>query len=180
VLSSFGAVRLDFTAGTLTFGGPQGPEASGSSVVRGPTGPAPSAVLTQGQTGTTVPVNVVLAPGDTSVLVRLRFGKGPARSFAVDTGSSQSVVATNVAKAQHLAPTKLAQHQSTVCSTITTPLVHSGAWSIPGVTLQPQLIDKTQFGAISSGGLVGLLGSDQLSRFGWVIFDFTGGRLVLG
>ncbi len=180
VLSTFGAVRLDFTAGTLTFGGPQQAASTGSSVVHGPTGPAPSALLTEGETGTTVPLTVMLEPGDTSLLVRLRFGRGPARTFAVDTGSSQSVVATSVANAQHLARTNLAQRQSTVCSNITTPLVHSGAWSIPGVTLHPQLIDKTAFGQIGDGGLVGLLGSDQLIRYGWVIFDYRGGRLVLG
>jgi hypothetical protein len=180
VLASFGAVRLDFGAGTLTFAGPQGAEATGSSRVRGPKGPPPSPLLTGGQTGTTVPVTSVLSPGNTSLLVRLRFGTGPARTFAVDTGSSQTVVATAVARTQHLRATNLAQRQSTVCSTITTPLVHSGMWSIPGVKLAQQLIDNTDFGPISSGGLVGLLGSDQLIRFGWVIFDFQGGRLVLG
>jgi hypothetical protein len=180
VLSSFGAVRLDFHAGTLTFGGPQGAEASGPSIVHGPKGAAPSAVLTQGETGTTVPLTVVLTPGNTSLLVRLRFGHGSARTFAVDTGSSQTVVANAVARAQHLAPTNLAQRQTTVCSTITTPLVHSGSWSLPGVTLHQQLIDSADFGAISGGGLVGLFGSDQLIRYGWVIFDYQGGRLILG
>ena len=33
---------------------------------------------------------------------------------------------------------------------------------------------------IAAGGTAGLLGSDQLQRFGWVIFDYRGGRLVLG
>jgi len=27
---------------------------------------------------------------------------------------------------------------------------------------------------------VGLLGSDQLRHYGWVVLDYTGGRLVLG
>ena len=36
------------------------------------------------------------------------------------------------------------------------------------------------FGPIGAGGTAGLLGSDQLQRFGWVIFDYRGGRLVLG
>ena len=179
VLSRFGAVRLDFTAGTLTFGGPQGAVVNGGGVA-GPTGPAPPAVLTQGQTGTTVPVQVVLTPGDVGLLVKLRFASGQARLFAVDTGSSQTVVSSAVANRLHLARTNQAQQQATVCSIITTPLVHSGPWSIPGVTLHQQLIDKTDFGQIGSGGLVGLLGSDQLIRYGWVIFDYQGGRLVLG
>ena len=100
--------------------------------------------------------------------------------FIVDTGSSQTVVANSVTKSAHLAHSDLAQRQTTVCSTITVPLVHSGPWSIPGVTLHPQLVDSANFGAIGGGGTAGLLGSDQLKRFGWVIFDYAGGRMVLG
>jgi hypothetical protein len=181
VLSRFGAVRLDFTAQTLTFGGPQGPAKQGNPPdVHGPTGPAPSAVLTQGEVGTTVPLTVVFTPGDISLNVRSRFGQQAAHTFVVDTGSSQSVVAKSLVKSAHLAATDLAQRQPTVCSTITAPLVHSGAWSIPGVHLHPQLLGSVDFGPISANGIAGLIGSDQLQHFGWVIFDYSGGRLVLG
>jgi hypothetical protein len=181
VLSRFGAVRLDFSAQTLTFPGPEGPApTSNPPDVHGPTGPSPSAVLTQGQVGTTVPLTVVLTPGDVSLNVRLRFGHRAARTFVVDTGSSQSIVADSVAKSAHLASTDLAQRQPTVCSTITAPLVHSGPWSIPGVQLHPQLLGAVDFGPIGANGTAGLVGSDQLRRFGWVIFDYSGGRLVLG
>ncbi len=181
VLSRFGAVRLDFTAQTLTFGGPEGPmPPAGTADVHGPTGPAPSAVLTQGEAGTTVPLTVVLTPGDVSLDVRARFGHGPARTFVLDTGSSQSVVAQSLVKSAHLASTDLAQRQPTVCSIITAPLVHSGPWSIPGVQLHPQLLGAVNFGPVSLGGTSGLIGSDQLRRYGWVIFDYGGGRLVLG
>jgi predicted aspartyl protease len=181
VLSRFGAVRVDFAAQTLTFGGPEGPALSnGDEEVRGPTGPAPATVLTQGEAGTTVPLTVTLTPGDISLNVRLRFGKGTYKDFIVDTGSSQSVVASALADSAHLAHSDLAQRQTTVCSTITAPLVHSGTWFIPGVALHPQLLGSVNFGPIGAGGTAGLLGSDQLQRFGWVIFDYRGGRLVLG
>jgi hypothetical protein len=181
VLSRFGAVRIDFAAQTLTLGGPQGSAATDQTPeVRGPTGPPPSAVLTQQQAGTTVPATVVLTPGDVALDVRLRFGRGPAHVFTVDTGSSQSLVADALARSARLAPTDLAQRQTTVCSTITAPLVRSGPWSIPGVALYPQLLGTANFGTIGANGLAGLLGSDQLQRFGWVIFDYSGGRLVLG
>jgi hypothetical protein len=181
VLSRFGAVRIDFKAQTLTLGGPEGAAKTGNpAAVHGPTGPAPSSVLTQGQVGTTIPLTVVLTPGDISLNVHLRFGRGPVRTFVVDTGSSQSVVASAVATRTHLASTNLAQRQLTVCSTITVPLVHSGRWLIPGQTLHPQLLGVANFGPISANGTAGLLGSDQLQRFGWVIFDYSGGRLVLG
>jgi hypothetical protein len=181
VLSRFGAVRIDFKAQTLTFGGPEGAAKRGNPAsVLGPVGPPPSAVLTQGQVGTTIPLTVVLTPGDIALNVHLRFGQGPLATFTVDTGSSQSVVASSVAKQDHLASTDLAQRQVTVCSTITVPLVHSGRWLLPGQTLHPQLLGVANFGAIGADGIAGLLGSDQLQRFGWVIFDYSGGRLVLG
>jgi hypothetical protein len=181
VLSRFGAVRIDFAAQTLTFGGPEGPVLSNSDEeVRGPTGSPPAAVLTEGEARTTVPLNVALTPGDISLNVRLRFGKGTYRDFIVDTGSSQSVVAGAVTKSARLAHSELAQRQTTVCSTITVPLVHSGSWFLPGVALHSQLLGSVNFGPIGAGGTAGLLGSDQLRRFGWVIFDYRGGRLVLG
>jgi hypothetical protein len=181
VLSRFGAVRVDFKAQTLTFGGPEGPAKSGNPAdVHGPTGPLPPAVLTQGHVGTTVPLTVVLTPGDVSLNVRLQFAGGRARTFTVDTGSSQSVVSTALAATAHLRHTDLAQRQTTVCSNITTPLVRSGPWSIPGVTLHPQFLGSANFGVIGADGTAGLLGSDQLKRFGWVIFDYAGGRLILG
>jgi hypothetical protein len=181
VLSRFGAIRIDFAAQTLTFGDAEGSVLSNSGEeVRGPTGSAPAEVLTEGEAGTTVPLDVALTPGDISLNVRLRFGKGTYRDFIVDTGSSQSIVANAVTKSARLAHSELAQRQTTVCSTITVPLVHSGSWFLPGVTLHPQLLGSVNFGPIGAGGTAGLLGSDQLQRFGWVIFDYSGGRLVLG
>jgi hypothetical protein len=112
--------------------------------------------------------------------VAVRFDGGRRRDFVVDTGSSQTVVSSGVARAQSLASTDLAQRQSTVCSVITVPLVHSGPWSVPGLTLHPQLIGSTSFGTISLSGTLGLLGSDQLRRYGWVVLDYAGGQMVLG
>ena len=67
-----------------------------------------------------------------------------------------------------------------MCSVITVPLVHSGPWSVPGVPLHPQLIGETNFGTISLTGTQGLLGSDQLEHYGWVVLDYAGGQMVLG
>jgi hypothetical protein len=179
VLARFGAVRLDFAAGDLVLPGPQGPPLTSDASYTGPLGPAPAAVLTQGG-GTTVPVTVSPVPGNVSLSVAVRFAGGPRRNFVVDTGSSQSVVSTTVAHAESLPRTDLAQRQATVCSVITVPLVHSGAWAVPGQPLHPQLVGDTSFGTIGLGGTQGLLGSDQLKRYGWVVFDYTGGRLILG
>ncbi len=178
VLARFDAVRIDFAPGALIVGGSEGPPLAGTTPYTGPTGPPPTS-LTQGM-GTTVPLTVNPVEGDVSLNVTVRFAGGPRRSFVVDTGSSQSVVTSSVARSQSLASTDLAQRQATVCSVITVPLVHSGPWAVPGVALHPQLIGDTNFGAVSLGGTEGLLGSDQLQRYGWVVLDYTGGRLVLG
>jgi Aspartyl protease len=179
VLSRFGAIRIDFGSGALILPGPEGAALTQSSPFTGPLGTVPAA-LTQGEQGTTVPLTVTPAPGDVSLNVAVRFDGGRRRDFVVDTGSSQTVVSSGVAQAQSLASTDLAQRQSTVCSVITVPLVHSGPWSVPGQALHPQLIGSTTFGTISSSGTLGLLGSDQLRRYGWVILDYAGAQMLLG
>jgi hypothetical protein len=179
VLARFGAARVDFAAGELLLPGPEGSPLADAASYTGPMGPVPAPVLTQGG-GITVPATVSSTPGDISLSVSVRFGSGPRRTFVVDTGSSQSVVSSSVAKAQSLTRTNLAQRQSTVCSVITVPLVHSGPWAVPGQLLYSQLLGDTSFGTIGLGGTQGLLGSDQLKRYGWVVFDYSGGRLVLG
>ena len=179
VLSRFGAFRLDFAAKRLTLGGPEGRAPTGDLVVNGPTGPPPSSIVTHGQTGSTVPVTVMLSPAGTEMTVPLRFSKGPSLTFSLDTGTSQSLVSSSEAEARHLVGTNLAQVTSSVCSTTTVPLVHSGMWSIPGATLHPQLIESVPFNPAAIG-VYGTLGSDQLIRYRWVVFDYTGGRLILG
>ena len=178
VLARFGAVRIDFAARALLLPGSEGAALTATSDYTGPLGPAPAA-LTLGQ-GTTVPLTVSPQIGDVSLSVAVRFAGGAPSGFVVDTGSSQSVVSTSVARKASLRGTELAQRQATVCSVITVPLVHSGSWSIPDVVLHQQLLGSTNFGAIASPGLDGLLGSDQLLHYGWVVLDYTGGRLVLG
>jgi predicted aspartyl protease len=179
LLSRFGGVRIDFEAGALIVPGPEGAPLTQSSPYTGPQGAVPASLL-QGESGTTVPLTVTPVTGDVSLSVAVRFAGGPRREFVVDTGSSQTVVASSVTEAQSLQGTNLAQRQSTVCSNITVPLVHSGSWSVPGLSLHSQLIGSTNFGTISLSGTRGLLGSDQLRRYGWVILDYAGGQLVLG
>ena len=90
------------------------------------------------------------------------------------------MVSTSVARSESLAGTDLAQRQATVCSVITVPLVHSGPWSVPGVPLHPQLIGDDQLRHHRPTGTQGLLGSDQLKHYGWVVLDYAGGQMVLG
>ena len=126
-----------------------------------------------------MPLSVDVGQGDVFLGVSVRFGTGPRRSFVVDTGTSQTVVSRVVSRAAALAGTDLAQRQATVCSVVTVPLVHSGPWSLPGLTLSPQLVGATAFGTLGTG-TQGLLGSDVLKRFGWVVLDYRGAQMVLG
>jgi Aspartyl protease len=181
VLNRFGAVRLDFNAKTLTLEGSEGPDtAAAGAVVHGPTGPSPSAVLTHGQKGSTVPITVDLSPGNIAMVVPVKFGNGAAQNFVIDTGALGSDMDTKVAADAQLKHTDMAHAGYGACNTTTAVLVQSGRWSVPGLTLRPQLLEVESFGAISAGGIVGTLGSDQLARFGWVIFDYRGGRLIVG
>jgi Aspartyl protease len=179
VLSRFGGIRVDFSAGLLVLPGAEGAPLAESAPFSGPQGSVP-ATLAEGERGTTVPLRVSPETGNVSLSVAVRFAGGPRRAFVVDTGSSQSVVSSEVARAQTLRNTELAQRQATVCSVITVPLVHSGSWSVPGLMLHPQLIGSTDFGTIAETGTLGLLGSDQLRRYGWVVLDYTGAQMVLG
>jgi predicted aspartyl protease len=179
VLSRFGAIRVDFAGGALVLPGPEGAPLAQTAPYTGPKAPPPAA-LTEGESGTTVPLTVTPAEGDVSLGVTVRFAGGARRDFVVDTGSSQTVVSSTVAHAAALATTDLAQRQATVCSVITVPLVRSGLWSVPGQMLRPQLIGSTDFGAIGLSGTQGLLGSDQLRLYGWVILDYAGGQMLLG
>ena len=148
VLSRFGGVRIDFDRGALILPGPEGAPLDQSTPYTGPQGSPPAALTAGGERDD----GAAHRDAGAGRRVAQRGGplrRGPRRDFVVDTGSSQSVVSSSVARAQSLAATDLAQRQSTVCSVITVPLVHSGPWSVPGLALHPQLIGSTDFGTIS-------------------------------
>ena len=127
-----------------------------------------------------MPVTVNLSPGNIAMVVPVKLGTGDPQNFVIDTGALGSDMDTQVAADAHLKHTDMAHAGYGACNTTTAPLVQSGHWSVPGLALHPQLLEVESFGAISAGGIVGTLGSDQLARFGWVIFDYRGGRPILG
>lgn len=163
----------------MTLASPEGPAPTGIAV-HSMMGPPPSGAVTDGQKGTTVPATVVVTPGTAEMQVEVRFKSGPGWTFSVDTGSNGSFMSSSLAKMEHLGSTNLLQNTGTVCSNGNVPVVHSGPWSLPGVKLHPDLIDSLPFEAIDTGGNYGTLGSDQLVRFRWAIFDYSGGRLIVG
>ncbi len=178
VWSRFGAMRLDFARGDITVPSPEQPgPASKTTISRPSAAPVPAALL-HARPAVIAPMTVTSQPGSTAITVKIRFGTQPPLVFAPDTGASQSAVDTVVAKGAGLASAHARIRQGTVCTVAVFPEVKTGPWSVAGLRLRPQVLGVT--GLLHTAGVAGLIGSDQMSRFGSVIFDYAGGRLVLG
>jgi hypothetical protein len=180
VWARFAAMRLDFARQILEVPGTEAPAPTSPVVVNGPSStPVPPALL-MGSAQVVAPMRVEAVEGQVLISTTVRFAQHRRMQFVPDTGDSQSVIDRAAARPLGLAPSNVVAKQTTVCSFVTVPLVHSGPWSIGGNELAQQLIGSTNLGVVGAAGFVGLLGADQLSRFGSVIFDYQGGRLVLG
>jgi len=178
VWSRFGAMRLDFARGSITVPGPEQPgPARKTTITRPSAAPVPAALL-HARPAVIAPMTVTSQPGSTAITVKIRFGTRPPLVFAPDTGASQSAVDPSVAKGAGLASAHARVRQGTVCTVAVFPEVRTGPWSVAGLRLRPQVVGVT--GLLHTAGVAGLIGSDQMSRFGSVIFDYSGGRLVLG
>ncbi len=178
VWSRFGAMRLDFARGDITVPSPEQPgPASKTTISRPSAAPVPAALL-HARPAVIAPMTVTSQPGSTAITVKIRFGTQPPLVFAPDTGASQSAVDTVVAMGAGLASAHARIRQGTVCTVAVFPEVKTGPWSVAGLRLRPQVLGVT--GLLHTAGVAGLIGSDQMSRFGSVIFDYAGGRLVLG
>ncbi len=178
VWSRFGAMRLDFARGSITVPGPERPGPARKITIGRPSAAQVPAVLLRARPAAIAPMTVTSQPGSTAITVQVRFGTGPSLAFAPDTGASQSAVDTGIAKAAGLASADARVRQGTVCTVAAFPEVRTGPWSVAGHPLRPQVVGVT--GLQRTTGVAGLIGADQMSRFGSVIFDYAGGRLVLG
>lgn len=104
-------------------------------------------------------------------------GKGPF-TFAIDTGASQSLVDTSVAKKLHVPATGGKHPVAGITNVTDVKTLFVRRWSVGGVTLPATTIVETNlpFGN-ADGGVQGLLGSDMLSQFDVITIDY--GRQVL-
>lgn len=171
VWSRFGRFQLDYRAGQVLLPGPE--QATAPPPAPPATAdPAPSAPGSQ-----RVPITVIRNGAATLAVVPVTIdGLGPKR-FALDTGSSNSVVDRNVAQQLSLRPVGRPRNASGVsCSAMSQP-VHVASWRVGAVALPTQNVDSI---ALPVPGLDGLLGSDVLYRFGTVTIDYAAGSLVLG
>lgn len=178
VWGAFGALRIDFRHDDLVVPGAEGPAPNRETIIKKPASSPLAPALLTGRPQIVAPMSVDAAPAQTLISVGVAFGSHPTTDFTPDTGASTSVVDATVAKQAGLTPVEVKERQNTVCSVVSVPEVASGSWSIARKPLLPQSIATTSL--LTSGPSAGLLGSDQMSRYGSVVFDYRGGRLVLG
>jgi hypothetical protein len=134
------------------------------------------------------PMTVNASPNTVLIGTAVAFGSHQPQEFIPDTGAVISVVDSAVASLMGLKRLDQRTTQSTICSVIASPDVLTGPWSIAGNTfssaslagqaLAPQSVATMDLGGLR--GVGGFLGADQMSRFGSVVFDYSGGRILLG
>ncbi len=128
-----------------------------------------------------VPLRVVTAPqGQTLAFVAVIIvGEGPFQ-FALDTGASASVVDSDIAQRLRLPVVSRDQPVTGVATRSTADVVRVDRWELGGVPLPNALIATLDLPSAPRGqGFDGLLGSDQLARFGRITLDYDRQQLVL-
>jgi hypothetical protein len=97
-------------------------------------------------------------------------GHGP-YTFVLDTGSSISSVSKQLATTLKLPRTGTIARVSGVVTSTNVSLVLIRGWKVGQVTLAPEKIAMLSLSK-TIGPVAGLLGSDELSRFGAVTLNF--------
>ncbi len=127
-----------------------------------------------------VPLKVITSGGDTMVLVPVRVnGRGP-YDFVLDTGASSSTVSETLMRRLRLPRTGATAHVRGVAGDTVVPVVTVRRWTLGGQRLRGRVLPVLDLGGDFGAGQVnGLLGSDELRRFGSVRLDYGNRRLVL-
>lgn len=169
------ALAVGLSGCTVRVGtGSAAPSSTAAATV--PPSPTPSPTATT----ITVPLDVVHQGRATLAIVPVTIdGHGP-YPFILDTGASTSGINRVLAQHLHLPRTGRTATVSGVVSSAKIPLVHVASWSVHGVPLPATDLGALSFAAGSSGtttqrghSVAGLLGSDQLSRFGSITVDYV-------
>jgi predicted aspartyl protease len=128
----------------------------------------------------TIPARIVHTTTATLVLVPVCLsGHGP-YPFVLDTGATQSLVDRTVADQLQLASTGTTTPATGVGCTSAAGHVQVPSWSVGEVPLRAQtLMSLPMAGARGGPDIVGLLGSDVWSRFGWFQLDYRAGQVLL-
>jgi predicted aspartyl protease len=119
--------------------------------------------------------------GGTTVLVPIRInGRGP-YNFVLDTGAAVSMIDRSLSRRLALPETGETVPISGVAGDADAPVVTVRRWSVGGQRLRGREMPALDLGSdVGAGSVyVGLLGSDELRRFGAVRLDYKNRRLVL-
>lgn len=123
----------------------------------------------------TLPMRVVRGNGGTLVYVPMKVnGHGP-YEFVLDTGSSNSSVDRSLVRRLGLPRTGQQHPVQGVTGSGMVPVVQVRHWTLGGVAMHGTSLSVVDLGI----GVGGLLGSDELCRFGNVVLDFRHDRLVI-
>ncbi|HEU5159951.1 MAG TPA: retropepsin-like aspartic protease [Streptosporangiaceae bacterium] len=127
-----------------------------------------------------VPIEVQTMQGETMVLVPVKVnGRGP-YDFVLDTGASSSTVSRSLVRRLRLPRTGDTAHVRGVAGATVVPLVAVSRWTVGGQRLHGRSLPVIDLGGdFGSGRVNGLLGSDELRRFGAVKLDYKNERLIL-
>lgn len=157
VFDRFGRLTLDYRGKSITLGGP-----------------APSG-------GRSVPVRVAHSQGETFILA-VAAVRGSSTGFLIDTGAGNSTIDVRAARKLGLKPAGRARTVTAVSCPARVQPVRIDDWRIGQVKLPATdaVSSKSDITDQTKGKVVGLIGSDVLSRYGRVSIDFKGQRLLLG
>jgi hypothetical protein len=187
VWARFGALRIDFRRGALVVPGREHAAPTHTRLITRPsTLPLPRSLIAV-RPEIAASLIVVEGPYGAIAFVRIAFGSRAPVTLTLDTGASRSILRRSLAGRLRLRAQRQRVEQVTLCSVLVSPQAQTGAWSIVRVAHEHE-IEPTAALTRQPIALVrldrhiadGSLGADQLSRFGSVVIDYSGGRLLLG
>ncbi|WP_329257564.1 retropepsin-like domain-containing protein [Actinoallomurus sp. NBC_01490] len=156
-------------------GAVQSPRPAGHPMAASPSGRAPTSSPTARPGEVTLPMRVVRGNGGTLVYVPMKVnGHGP-YEFVLDTGSSNSSVDRSLVRRLGLPRTGQQHPVQGVTGSGMVPVVRVHRWTLGGLPMHGRSLSVVDLGI----GVAGLLGSDELCRFGNVILDFRHNKLVI-
>jgi predicted aspartyl protease len=127
-----------------------------------------------------VSLRVITTGGETLVIVPIKVnGRGP-YDFVLDTGASSSTVSRSLTRRLRLPETGATAHVRGVAGDTVVPLVKVRAWTLGGQRLRGRSLPVIDLGGnFGESQIGGLLGSDELRRFGAVRLDYKNRKLIL-
>jgi hypothetical protein len=173
ILSRFGAVKIDYRKETLTLGAEE--EGPRFKQVKDPP-PVPVALVKR-KAELTVPMRVQTSRGGVFQTVKVKVGSTKPQPWLVDTGSAASAIEPRVVRSAGLRATGIEPKAVTYCAIVTAPEYQAPSLSLGAGKLIPQTIISFKGAAL---GNAGILSSYSLSRYGSVVFDWPGSKLLLG